>query len=295
MRKTITIIIAILCFAYTLTGQGSLSSDDEQIFTKIMDGALPAVKQWLDAGNDVNRANDKGETLLHIAVKYDYVEIVKAILAYKPDLNRMTTAYAVNFPPLMRVKSVEVASLLLEAGVDVNAKSSGNTNVLTYVGTSDNFELIEYLLKKGCDVNHQDNTGWTVLMQVSLYSRDNSESVAFFLNNGADATLRTNDGSSALLFAANIGDFKSVKLLHNAGADVNVEESDFGWTPFLWACSGGHLEMAKYLWKNGADIYAENSKHGNAWQLAERKGHEDILKFLKKIRYKRQKTARKDR
>jgi len=61
--------------------------------------------------------------------------------------------------------------------------------------------------------------------------------------------------STPLHFSAHRGYLDIVKLLLDAGADVNAEEGNYSAsTPLHWAASGGHLEVVKFLVENGAKL-----------------------------------------
>src|SRR5438874_12965766 len=49
------------------------------------------------------------------------------------------------------------------------------------------------------------------------------------------ATARDSDGATALHYAAECGDRETVKLLLDAGADINARDLRFGATPAGWA------------------------------------------------------------
>lgn len=61
--------------------------------------------------------------------------------------------------------------------------------------------------------------------------------------------------STPLHFAAHRGYLNIVKLLLDAGADVNAQEGNYSKsTPLHWAATGGHLEVVKLLVEHGAKL-----------------------------------------
>ena len=64
--------------------------------------------------------------------------------------------------------------------------------------------------------------------------------------------MRSNDGSTALLWAAHWGDVKTTDLLLRAGADPNAA-NDFRMTPLSQACVNGSAALVELLLKAGAD------------------------------------------
>jgi ankyrin repeat protein len=74
-------------------------------------------------------------------------------------------------------------------------------------------------------------------------------------------------GLAALHFAVREGDLESVKVLVEAGADVN-QVSEFGWTPLLTATQNRFYEMGKYLLEHGANPNVANAGGWNPLYIA---------------------------
>ena len=72
------------------------------------------------------------------------------------------------------------------------------------------------------------------------------------LTQHADVNVRSNDGSTALLWTAHWGDVKTTDLLLRAGADPNAA-NDFGMTPLSQACVNGSGALVELLLKAGAN------------------------------------------
>jgi|GEM_PF-127023 len=74
-------------------------------------------------------------------------------------------------------------------------------------------------------------------------------------------------GLTPLIFAAREGDIESVKLLLEAGADVN-QTSEFGWTALLTATQNRYYQLGKYLLEQGADPNLANKNGWNPLYIA---------------------------
>ena len=91
----------------------------------------------------------------------------------------------------------EILIKLISLGVDVNARDIGGRTPLHYccLGSGHNNvtqEMAEILIKAGADINAKDRTGETALYSSAVHSQIGF--VRFFLSNGADPNIRTNDG-----------------------------------------------------------------------------------------------------
>jgi ankyrin repeat protein len=68
----------------------------------------------------------------------------------------------------------------------------------------------------------------------------------------ADVNVRSDDGSTALLWAAHWNDVATAGLLIQAGANANAA-NDFGMTPLSQACTNGSAALVEVLLKSGAN------------------------------------------
>ena len=70
---------------------------------------------------------------------------------------------------------------------------------------------------------------------------------------GGDVNEQTQYGSTTLHAASENGHVEVVKILIQAGGNVNTQRSSDGWTPLHWASSRGHVEVITALLAAGAD------------------------------------------
>ncbi|HKP37791.1 MAG TPA: ankyrin repeat domain-containing protein [Pyrinomonadaceae bacterium] len=120
---------------------------------------------------------------------------------------------------------------LLERGADINAPGVQGDSALTSVEScmqhdkllQSRVPLIELLMAKGAEVNHQDADGTTALM----YAAENGDTQAVnaLLRNGASVNLVDKDGETALMkAAASSCTEETVMALINSGADLDARD-----------------------------------------------------------------------
>ena len=103
--------------------------------------------------------------------------------------------------------------------------------------------------------------------------------------------------STPLHEAAHKSSFAIAKLLLDAGADVNAQDTD-GETPLHKAIRGDHMHAAWGLMSNGADIFIKNKRGIDAEGLAKlRRADYDTMQMFadhKKRLEEKQKTEKHD-
>lgn len=91
----------------------------------------------------------------------------------------------------------ELASFLLESGADlhIRAKNENENTPLQAAIANKQIELVAFLIEKGSDVNVMQSGGWTGLHEAALLG--NEEIIILLLKNGANKTIKKNDGKTA--------------------------------------------------------------------------------------------------
>ncbi|CAL1537872.1 unnamed protein product, partial [Lymnaea stagnalis] len=177
---------------------------------------------------------------------------------------------------------IRIVALLLDAGVDVNYVHNKNTPLMVAYHR----EMIELLLKRGCDVNIKTDT--TALLNVlsddyikKLKATFDFIKILFvLLKHGANVNATTEDGRTALIVGSVLGGAKDIlKLLIDNGADINARDTNVG-AALHWAVSGDQTENVKLLLELGADVNVTDVNGSTALQKSASYGRMTTLQLL---------------
>lgn len=118
----------------------------------------------------------------------------------------------------------QICSMILAAGMDVNAFSSEGVPLLCAAVRAENEEQIDILLKGGADINAvSKDRGYTPVMDAVW--RKNYRIAQLLIERGADLGTMSSDGQSILVLAVGNGNSRIVKLLLDSGADPDIKDS----------------------------------------------------------------------
>ena len=114
-----------------------------------------------------------------------------------------------------------VVRLVLDMGVDINAQSEVYGNALHAAISSGKQTIAELLIRNGADVNCEGGKYGSAL-QAGAARNGMDPIVKLLLEKGADVNTHGGEHGTALVAAAKIDNVATLRLLINAGADVNA-------------------------------------------------------------------------
>lgn len=179
---------------------------------------------------------------------------------------------------------IQVASALIDAGEDVNAKSNRNGRALQSAALRRYIDTVAMLLHRKAEINAKPEHPRCRSALQSAAARGHLDVVDLLLN-GADVNGKPawDSGQTALQSAASGGHVDVLKLLLDHGAAVNQEGSLQGGMTALAAAAGtGCLDIVQILLQKHAEINTipQCTSSPTALQAAAANGHYEVVEFL---------------
>jgi uncharacterized protein len=187
--------------------------------------------------------------------------------------------------PLMRAvhgQMPNTAQLLIDAGADVRKANSYGVTALYIAARAGDAVATRMLLAAGADANAAlPTSGETVLMTAA--KAGNPEVVSALLTGGIDGVSLAELGEARA--AARIAEGAGYSLLTNPAidnnyADVNARERWYGRTALMIAAAEGHLDVVRMLVEAGSDLNLVDEESSTALSLARSYGNLDVAALL---------------
>ena len=275
----------------------ALREGNHQVFQKLL----------RDKPGHINKQGAGGSTPLMYAALYGDMDSARQLLKGGADANIQNEAGATAL--MWATDNLEMVSLLVEHGADVNAKSrDSRTPLLIASGRYGAAPVVKYLLDHGASPLAHSPALFDVMTPLAeaAYVGD-ADAMKMLLARGADAkTAGPNplafsflarcsacvdlligsvdkEGLSmqAVVDSPPLGNTRAINLLLDHGADVNVKDPDGNTLLMLVAaCDEIPLETIKRLIAGGADVNAKNPHGQTAIDFARARGKTAVVDLL---------------
>jgi ankyrin repeat protein len=110
----------------------------------------------------------------------------------------------------------------------------------------------------------------------------NSAAVQKAIGAGMDVNAVDEEQRTALMFAASGDNTETVSLLLDAGAEINVVDTDEGFTALMHAAAEGQASVVKILLDHAADPDLRDADGDTAKDFATQNGHAEVVRLLTK-------------
>ena len=174
-----------------------------------------------------------------------------------------------------------VCQVLIDAGEDIETKDEIGRSPLHLACRSGALAVVKMLVEAGAGVCGTCNYGNTCLILAAHHGH--TETVRYLVGlkglQGVKVNHKADDDWSALFCAADRKHADVVKVLIDAGADIETRNTDL-WTPLIYACQKGSQPIVKMLVEAGADVRATEKNECTNIFFASGFGHTETVRYL---------------
>ncbi|XP_008398668.2 protein phosphatase 1 regulatory subunit 12A isoform X6 [Poecilia reticulata] len=248
--------------------------DDGAVFlAACSSGDTEEVLRLLDRGADINYANVDGLTALHQACIDDNIDMVTFLVEHGASVNQPDNEGWIPLHAAASCGYLDIAEYLISQGANVGVVNSEGETPLDIAEEEPMEELLQNEInRQGLDIEAARKEEERIML------RDARQ----WLNSGQiQDTRHAKSGGTALHVAAAKGYVEVLKLLIQAGYDVNIKDYD-GWTPLHAAAHWGKEEACRILVENLCNMELVNKMGQTAFDVAD----EDVLGYLEELQKK---------
>lgn len=237
-------------------------------------------KFLLEKGADPNLYDGDGP--LHNAVTDGDLKMIRLLLEHGAD----PLKGANNWSPLsnsIKYHSPKATGLLLQCKIDdEEARRDWLERSLIYASAAGHRDAVLQLLQAGANIDAiQDEGSYKGATSLLLAIFNGQVKTAqLLIRRKARLDIADETGRLPLPKAAEYGYDLLVRDLIRAGADPNMNTGDNGDTPLILAAGREHEKVIKVLLANGADKELTNKFGDTALDIAEEKGHKEMIELL---------------
>ena len=182
-----------------------------------------------------------------------------------------------NFLPKLLIAAILLSVLACSREVDAQKQAELDMKLIQAIQFR-NLNRVDSLLAEGADPNAQDAEGTSALLYaVNVGGLKLNQ---LLIDRGADVNVKrtTSYRSTALMEAAGRNNVALAKILIDNGADINIRDT-FGDPAINWAAYYGHIEYVDLLLESGASWNVE-SKHGTALEVAMKQWNDHLVDYF---------------
>ncbi|XP_012670935.2 protein phosphatase 1 regulatory subunit 12A isoform X1 [Clupea harengus] len=248
--------------------------DDGAVFLAACSaGDTEEVIRMLDRGADINYANVDGLTALHQACIDDNVDMVTFLVEHGAGINQPDNEGWIPLHAAASCGYLDIAEYLISQGASVGVVNSEGETPLDIAEEEAMEELLQNEInRQGVDIEAARKEEERIML------RDARQ----WLNSGQINDVRhAKSGGTAMHVAAAKGYTEVLKLLIQAGYDVNIIDFD-GWSPLHAAAHWGKEEACRILVDQLCDMDVINKVGQTAFDVAD----EDVVSYLEELHKK---------
>lgn len=247
---------------------------NKELFNLIKNHKYNEFKKKLNKDIDINIQDEYNNTLIHYAIIFNQIEIIKLLLSYQCKIDYIDTdGKTILYYPI-KYGYNNILKILLNNSKNIigihidNIKDKNNNTPLHYASLYNNTEALDYLLNFSTNIiiNTIDNEGRTPL-HIAV-NNNNINNINLLLKQKViQVNLFNNQGLSVLHIAIIKRYINILKIfINDKRFNINIIETKYNMTPLMYLLDIEYINIITDMLNNGAlitfqDIYGHNILH----------------------------------
>lgn len=225
--------------------------------TAVTSEDIHALRQGLEHGVNPNIQDKHGFTAIFGAIEKNNFAMVSLLIKHGADVNHRALK---GYTPLMLAAFYgynELVLYLVKNGAHLNDLSHDGQTALSKAAEKGHFDTVRLLHQQGASIHLNKD----IALYQATYGK-NVELLAYLLKHGADPNASNQEGITALMNAASLGDLNMLKLLVSKGASIHKKrynDYDALYSAYMRRYSSNASPSLDFLLSNGAN---PNEKYG---------------------------------
>ena len=235
---------------------------------------------FINMGSEINQRTKYGQNCLHIAAEKGYKDLCKTFIEeYNFDINVTDNHGTSALLCCARNGNYQLFQYFIKMGGNINHRTKYGENCLHIAASGGYMDLCKILVKKyNFDIHVTDYYGKSALHYCA--ENGNHQLFHYFLDMGSDINQRTRNGRNCLHIVVQGGYMEFCKLLiEEYSFDINITDY-FGRSALLCCARNGNYQLFQYFIKMGSNINHRTKYDKNCLHIAASVGYMDLCKIL---------------
>eukprot|EP01038_Epipyxis_sp_PR26KG_P005332 gene5332-7399_t len=249
-------------------------------------GRYGVVKQLISAGCDVNIAGKNGNTAIICGAYNGHYDIVYALLEVNAKTHKMNHDGQMPLMVAQRKAHSNIITLLQEADkVNHNYKaeklrriSGGSSSLNSFKETIEMVSDDPSLTSIEPSLNSLSIAG-NLIAIIKRPNESISQLRSHLNKSGVDINIQDENGDTALLHAVYLERIRTVRVLLNAGCDVN-KSNKYGRSALWFACSKSYLDLVHLLCEHHGQLDLKDKDGISPIEIATKYNQQAVIKFI---------------
>jgi len=176
-------------------------AQERSLFSLIPSESIESIEARLKTKIDIETRNSEGDTAVLVAARNGRLDVLSLLVEYGANINAVDDKNRDVLNIAITTRNPKLAETALDLGADPTMVTSIYDGAAVIYGSAKGaVSIVEMLIKAGAPVNRINNVGWTALLEVAILGTGSEDYIAIadmLIAAGADKTIKDRHGKTA--------------------------------------------------------------------------------------------------